>query len=140
VTRVYKSKIDAWLVWVLTASAVLPVIAVAASAGFNRARLVEAWPILLILGVSFAFVLWVFLATSYAFDGRALLVRSGPFRWRVPLDTVESVRPSRNPLSSPALSIDRLEVRYGGGKVLLISPREREAFLAELAARAPHAL
>ena len=64
-----------------------------------------------------------------------LLVRSGPFRWRVPLGQIHSVTPTRNPLSSPALSLDRLRIEYGDGKWILISPRERERFLEALEAR-----
>jgi hypothetical protein len=66
------------------------------------------------------------------------VVRAGPFRWQVPLETLRSIRPTRSPLSSPALSLDRLELRYGQGRVLLISPADGARFVAELSARAPH--
>lgn len=69
---------------------------------------------------------------------RELLVRSGPFRWRIAIDGIESIRPSRSPLSSPALSLDRLEITYGGGRRLLISPEDREGFLEAIVARSRH--
>ena len=44
------------------------------------------------------------------------------------------VRPTRNPLSSPVLSLDRLHVQFGKGffKAVTISLVDREQFLADL--------
>lgn len=86
------------------------------------------------------FVVWIWWGTGYRVTADELQVRSGPFRWRVPLAAITAVRRTRNPLSSPALSLDRLEVRYGPGRVLLISPLDREGFLAVLRARCPAAV
>ena len=61
-------------------------------------------------------------------------IRSGPFRFRVPLGEVISVEPSRNPLSSPACSLDRLLIRYGRRQIM-VSPKDRLAFLDALARR-----
>jgi len=84
-------------------------------------------------------VVWIFRTTRYELDGRELVVRSGPFRWRIDLATIESVTPSRNPLSSPALSLDRLQIRYRKSRFILVSPAERDRFLRALS-RAESAL
>jgi hypothetical protein len=39
------------------------------------------------------------------------------------------VAPTRNPLLSPALSMDRLKVSYGKCKSILMSPADKEGFL-----------
>jgi hypothetical protein len=71
-----------------------------------------------------------------------LLVRCGRLlRYEIPLAGISEVRPSASPLSSPASwSYDRLEIAYrlrsGFGRTLLISPRDRDGFLGELARRA----
>lgn len=65
-----------------------------------------------------------------------LVVRSGFLQYRVPLASIVEVRPTRNPLSSPAWSLDRLRVEYRKGtktRYLLISPEDKNAFLRELA-------
>lgn len=51
---------------------------------------------------------------------------------------ISEVRPTHNPLSSPALSLDRLHVQYGPGflKAVMISPADREGFLEDLAQQA----
>jgi hypothetical protein len=69
-----------------------------------------------------------------------LLVRSGLLRYKVPLAEISEVLPSAEARSSPAWSLDRLEVVYptrgGFHRSLLISPRDRDRFLDELAQRA----
>lgn len=86
-----------------------------------------------------AFVLWILYGTYYGFREGELYARSGPFRWRVQLHSIDEVRPSHNPLSAPAPSLDRLAVRYRNGRrLLLISPADKAAFLRALVARAPH--
>jgi hypothetical protein len=70
-------------------------------------------------------------------DGR-LTIRFGLCRQRIPLAEIRAVYPTRNPLSSPALSLDRLHVRFGEGffKSVMISPAERDEFLHHLASAA----
>ena len=66
-----------------------------------------------------------------------MIIRSAGFRWRVPLDSIVEVLPTHNPLSSPACSLDRLRVNYrnrkGRIRFVLISPREKDEFLRDLA-------
>ena len=84
------------------------------------------------------FVVWLVFGTSYTLTDLALRVRSGPFHWTVPYDAITAVTPTRNPLSSPALSLDRIRIRYrGSGFGLMISPESRADFLRDLAARTP---
>jgi len=94
--------------------------------------LVVAMPLLL-LGVGLP--MWLLVATDYRFEGKTLLVRGGPFRWRIRVHEINTVRPTQNLLSSPALSPDRLCIDYGDGKSLMISPCEVDTFLCELQAR-----
>jgi len=79
---------------------------------------------------------WVMFSTYYEIDDAALLVRSGPFRWRIPLQEIVAVRELNSLRSGPALSMDRLEVSYSGRR-LLISPADKAGFLAELQRRVP---
>jgi hypothetical protein len=81
-----------------------------------------------------ALMFWTLYGTNYRLLGDQLLIRSGPFRFRVPLAEITSVAPSRNPTSSPACSLDRLEIRYRGDRArILISPVDQAGFLEALA-------
>ncbi len=73
------------------------------------------------------FLGWI-LRTGYTVHEDKLIIRSGPFKWTVLLADIISIKPSRDPLSSPALSLDRLFIRHKKGFVL-ISPKEKEKFL-----------
>lgn len=42
---------------------------------------------------------------------------------------VVEITPSRNPLSSPALSIDRLKIQFGKRKFVLVSPEDKAGFI-----------
>jgi len=57
--------------------------------------------------------------------------------WGSVVVSLAAMTAPRNPLSSPALSLDRLEIVYGSRRIP-ISPEEKQRFLAELHARCPH--
>ena len=84
-----------------------------------------------------AFTAWLPFSASYTLTATDLLVRAAFFRWRVPLDQIIEVFPTHNPLSSPALSLDRLRVNYqrpsGRTWWVMISPKEKKQFLDDLA-------
>jgi hypothetical protein len=91
-------------------------------------------------------------ARAVHFTGRTL--KSGPFHWKIALDQISDVYATRNPPpgapgcslldhfrgNHPALSLDRLRVNYrskAGRRFYLISPRDKAAFLDDLAQAVP---
>lgn len=91
--------------------------------------------IILMIAVSVALLLTAILIASilagtyYSVDGATLKIVSGPIRIRVKLDEINSVRATRNPLSSPALSLDRLMINYGKNRKVMVSPADKRGFL-----------
>jgi hypothetical protein len=129
----FPSKVDRWLLVAIVSSTVTCLaagVAVMLAAPVGQASVIGV----LLLLVS-AFPLWILGSTAYTLTPSHLLVRSGPFRWLIPLDSIRSVRPTRDPLSSPALSLDRLRIEYGAARWIMISPRDPDRFMAELDAR-----
>jgi dihydroflavonol-4-reductase len=91
------------------------------------------------LAASLAY-LWLTIPVGYQITSADLLVRGGPFRWKIPLDSILRVRPTRNPLSAPAWSLARLHISYrkkNRKSFVLISPRNRQAFIEKLEAATP---
>lgn len=87
----------------------------------------------LYIGVPVAgLLLWIWFTTYYVIERNSLVVRSAFIHKIIPVYEIKSIRRTFNPLSSPALSLDRLEIQYGNGKMVLISPENREKFLEEL--------
>jgi hypothetical protein len=135
VSTTYRSKIDEWLGLLL---ATVIVIEIGIGGLFLVAPPVTRGAGLLIAAGCFAvagLLAWIVLGTLYEIGDGVLLARSGPFRFRVPLDGIRAVSPSRNPLSAPACSLDRLRIDYevgGRGRWLLVSPKDKEGFLEAL--------
>ena len=127
--KTYRSKIDTWLMFVLVAAmAAASISVVTALSARGSAGWWALFPALIGIGLP----LWVLTSTYYRFEDDVLIVRSGPFRWRVPVAKIKAVQATSNPLSSPALSLDRLRIEYGNGRSIMISPAEKEEFLADL--------
>ncbi|WP_442598688.1 PH domain-containing protein [Neobacillus sp. D3-1R] len=85
------------------------------------------------------FIIWIWLTTNYVLDDQNLVIRYGPFKKTIPLHSIKSVKKTMNPLSSPALSLKRLEISYGQYGMALISPKDREEFMKILAEKCPRA-
>lgn len=130
---VFRSKIDLWLLLVIAAAAMVPLLQVMAAL-----RNGENWlPHLLIFGILGGLFSWMLLSTKYTVNRDTLLVQSGPFRWRIFKNEITGIVPSKSILSSPALSLDRLRIEYAGGRrSILISPKNKDGFLKAIAATA----
>lgn len=131
----FVSKRDDWLVaviWIASAVGVVALVPVVWAARCEPRLLLGVGPGLLALGLG----PWVLYGTAYTFAGEQLLIRSGPFRWRIPFAEIVGVEPSSNPLSSPACSLDRLLIQYGKRRIM-VSPLDRAGFLSRLATLCP---
>ena len=136
-SSIFQSKRDFWIVALIWLGA-----AMAIFGGFAQfSSDAPVWlriPILVALVALAGLMLWILYGTNYAFTEDLLLVVCGPFRYRVPLSEIESVRPSRNLLSSPACSLDRVLIEWRGGRRrILISPVAKQDFLQQLDERCP---
>jgi hypothetical protein len=133
-TAFFRSKVDRKLTAIGIA---MPGAALLALALSPKTSMGVLWLPLTLTALVTVFVLWVMLSTYYEFQGEVLVAHSGPFSWRVPLKDITAVRESNSARSGPALSMDRLEIGFGAGRVLLISPADKPGFLAALQRRAP---
>jgi hypothetical protein len=129
----FVSKRDGWLVAVLWGASLVDFAVAAWLLAGPRGEPAFVAPLLVAAGL---FQLHALYGTHYTFEGDTLVVRASFFRWRIPVAAIESVEPTRNPLSSPACSLDRLLLRWSG-RSLMISPDDRAGFLRALLARAP---
>mgnify|MGYP001174820431 CR=1 FL=1 len=127
---VYVSKIDTWLLILLVATVAIALVAAGATIVTKSLVAILTGAFIAVLGAGLP--VWLLTSTKYTIGSESLFVQSGPFHWKIPLSEISSVEPSRNPLSSPALSLDRLHIKYGRGQAVLISPEPRERFIEEL--------
>lgn len=117
--KIYKSKIDWWLILLIVGVLGYPIVDGILSKEYT---LSIVFTVLL--------VLFYFLAKSiqYKIDGENLII----WRTKIPIQSIHKVYRTRIPLSSPALSLDRIGVVYNKYDEIFISPKEREEFIKEL--------
>ncbi len=124
----FVSKVDGWLIPVF-------IIAIVGMLAAFVAVLVDDTPLWLQVVVAFVSVLFCALllailkSTYYVVEDGMLRIVSGPFRWRISVSDIIDIVPTRNPLSSPALSLDRLKVTYGKRRYVLVSPENKDGFV-----------
>lgn len=123
--KIYKSKVDWWLICLIGGTLILPLI-IALVVG------APLWPALIICGFVAAFIIWLYLATKYEVTKDEITIYAGLYKVNIPINSIISVTNTHNPLSSPAFSLDRIEIKYGKNKMILISPKDKNGFLADI--------
>ncbi len=93
----------------------------------------KAWIGILILFLVALFLIINFNSIRYIIDGERLIVKGFPFYNRsIPISKITKIKETNNPLSSPAASMDRLEIRYNKYDSVILSPRDKKGFIDEL--------
>jgi hypothetical protein len=127
----YASEFDLWVRLVLIVLPVISIAVVVITAVSGEGLAIAVIGLLIVAGIYGGLLFPVY----YRLESTRLVVRFGLIRQRIPYDAITSVRPTRSPLSSPALSLRRLRIAYARSAVM-ISPVRRDEFLASLASRA----
>ena len=133
--NVFRSKIDWWLILLVFG---VPSLRIANewARGATGNPPVSFWILLFVLAIGVI----AFIPIRYVVEGRMVSVQCGMLGWEYiafPVEEVESVRSTHNPLASPALSLDRLSIELGFRGRILISPRDKDRFLRALEALDP---
>ena len=129
--KIYKSKIDVWLIILLVFSFVAPAIG-----AFLSSELEVFYVLIPVYGI----IAYMFARLRYVINEEQLKIGTGilPGKTTIDIKTIKSVSKSNNPLSSPALSLKRLEIKYGNNfDYVLISPNNRQEFVNDLLAINP---
>ncbi|HST53850.1 MAG TPA: PH domain-containing protein [Pyrinomonadaceae bacterium] len=135
---IYKSKKDWWLFGLVWGAVLAPLVFGLFNVLGGNAQL--GWSLVRTGIMIGAAVLFTTYPLDYEITSGELVARSGFMRWRVLLGSIQEVSASRNPASAPAWSLDRLRVEYvknGAERSLYISPRDKRAFMRDLADAAP---
>ncbi|MFD1928931.1 PH domain-containing protein [Sporosarcina siberiensis] len=91
-----------------------------------------------IIGASIVtLLLWIWFGTGYKIEGEFLKVRYGPFKSKINIKEIKTIRRTKSPLTAPALSVDRLEIRFSKYDVINISPKSESELIHSLLAINP---
>ncbi len=117
--KIYNSKVDWWLVLILLAVFAFPIV----QGIQTKEYLLSAIFVGLIL------LFWILgITLKYKIEDGYLSV----WKTKIDIKTIRKVYATRNPLSSPALSINRIAIVYNKYDEILISPKDRADFISEL--------
>ena len=136
-SKIYKSKKDRWLVivsWFAIAVILISIFFLLMSTGFTKYNIIYTASMLLLV----VFVFYCLNSTSYLLKDDELVVSCFFFKWKIPLSSIKEIFPTNNPLSSPALSLDRLNIVYGNEKHIMISPEDKTVFLQDIVSKNPN--
>ena len=132
------ARVDAWLVLALTLAFALLVAVIAPLLLADTVRT----GVKLLVGALAAGTILAGLAVTvpvrYAFEWGGVFVRAGVLKLRLAYPDIVVAEKLVSPLSGAAWSWVKVRLVLRQGGMVEIAPRDREAFLAELAKRAPH--
>ena len=135
--KTYKSNVDLWIAIILILVVVLGIFSIIVSIFFGTS--VNESIGLGITGIVMILSVLIFLPVNYTLLESQLLIRFGLFRHRINYQDIKSVKKTFNLLSSPALSLKRIEIQYSKGiGFTLISPNDIESFVKDLSIKCPH--
>jgi len=122
--KTYRSKIDLWLFILIFG--ILGSIMI-------EGIILEDWLVLAIILPVMSFIAYLMYSIRYIINNDVLEIRTGILgTTKIPISGIKSVERTNNPLSSPAMSLKRIEIMYGKYDSVLISPQDRDAFINDL--------
>ncbi|MDE6688925.1 MAG: PH domain-containing protein [Prevotella sp.] len=127
--KTYRSKVDMWLIIVMLALTVLPLIPLL------YADIPIEFFAIIVAGLCFCVAMMF--SFKYVIDEKYLIVKSGFFfSQRYFIEDLRSITPTRSILSAPAASLDRLELNFGDVSVV-VSPKDKAGFIECLRSKVP---
>ena len=129
----FRSTVDSWI-YVLAISLPL-VVARAVAPALAKSDTSTILYIALAIAPLVLMPAWLLISTYYRVDSAIMRVQAGPFSWSIPLDQIRNVTAERSLSAAPSLSINRLRIDYGQRRFILVSPKNRAAFITALGHR-----
>lgn len=128
--EIYKSKVDWWLILILVIDSICILTLIYINFG---SKILYIDVLLLIFLV---ILVWLPLPTTYYVVNNSILnIHSIFLSWEVPLNTIEKVEQISDSLIAPALSLDRIKIKYkkdGRYKSIIISPKNKSEFIKQI--------
>jgi len=92
----------------------------------------------LIVGIV-TFLVYGLLSIRYTIEEDQLTIKLGILSYqKINIHSIHKISETYNPLSSPAASIDRLEIMYNKFDAVLISPKDKKGFIENLTSINPN--
>ena len=136
INAVFTSKIDLWLAFLILGSGLLLILVPVWEWIYNDSSIRRILFISLLTIPGAILLLVIFFNIKYSFSEDELFVKNGFSTQSIPLKDITHIIPTNSMLSAPALSLDRIEIKYKGGSIV-ISPKDKEGFYRAIQERVP---
>lgn len=126
----YKSKVDWWFIIILVAGSIVLFQKIYFS--LQSYSLYQNFPYLIFYSLIFLLIWLPITTTYYVVDQNFLKVQSMFLKWKIPLESIQKIEQTSNPLSAPALSLDRIKIEYiknGVCRSIMVSPKNKTEFI-----------
>lgn len=136
INAVFTSKIDLWLAFLILGSSLLLILVPVWEWIYNDSSIRRILFISLLTIPGAILLLLIFFNIKYSLSDDELFVKNGFSTQSIPLKDITHIIPTNSMLSAPALSLDRIDIRYEGGSIV-ISPKDKEGFYHAIQQRVP---
>lgn len=136
INTIFTSKIDFWLAFLILGSSLLLVLVPVWEWMYNSSSIKRIIFISLFTIPTALLLLVLFFNIKYTLTADTLLVKNGFSTQNISLEDITHITPTSSTLSAPALSLDRIEIRYEGGSTV-ISPKDKDRFYHAIQERVP---
>ena len=93
----------------------------------------KVWFGLVIILILASLITHMFLTTYYQIEDQVVRIKSGfLLNKTIAIGSIRKITATKNPPSSPATSLDRLEIMYNKSDSIIISPKDKTGFINEL--------
>ena len=120
--EIYKSKIDYWLVGTMYLMTLIPTIP-ALIYSFS-------WTLIFIVLILLTFASSLIFNTKYIIKNETLTIKCGilPIE-KYSIQQIQSIQNTNTIMAAPAISLDRIEIRFTNRKAVVISPQDKHRFI-----------
>lgn len=128
-TKVYKSKISKWYLLFCIGMSLAFIWSIYLCHQSTLILLID----IVLMGIGVVLVYDMLLHTDYGINGEWLHIRCGfLFQMNLPISKIIEITHKSTILSSPALSSERIGLRYGKTNWVYVSPENQEEFISAL--------
>lgn len=132
----FPSKKDLWMsiiLWLFSSFfIILPVFFPNLGVWMTPEFLDKQWVKIVILSPIGFCLMWIWFKTGYTIKDNFLTIQYGPFKWKINIDEIHSIKEIRNPFTAPALSMDKVEINYAKFNTIAVSPKNKIEFVCQL--------
>lgn len=137
----FSSKKDWWMTIIIWLCVILfivpPLFSLEIGVWMTPESLGKQWIKFIILFPLGFCLMWIWFKTGYTIEDNVLKIQYGPFKKKIKIDDIHRMKETKNLFSAPALSMDKIEIKYARFETVSISPKNKMEFVRPLLKKNP---